>query len=327
VFELDLPILSVVREGTGSGTVTSAPAGIDCGTGCSAGFAVGTMVTLSATPATGSVFAGWSGAGCSGTDPCTVRVDEAVTVTATFEPARYDLDVVVTGDGSGRVTSSPTGIDCGADCTEAYDFGAGVTLTASPETGSTFAGWSGGGCSGVGPCTVTVTEATEVTAQFDPTQHPLTVTRSGDGSGRVTSSPAGVDCGADCTETYAYGTEVTLTAAPSAGSSFDGWSGGGCTGTGPCTVTVTAATEVTARFVAGLTCALATNVDFCTNGAVPEIDLGPGLSGSQCRSNCEAELPDIGVTRGCWVLATNGRCYCRSGEIGTGGSRPGGVCQ
>ncbi|WP_344304553.1 glycine-rich protein [Nocardioides bigeumensis] len=73
--------LTVSRVGAGS--VTSAPAGIDCGTRCTAMFDQNTDVTLTATPASGATFSGWSG-DCSGTGPCTMRLDEARAVTATF---------------------------------------------------------------------------------------------------------------------------------------------------------------------------------------------------------------------------------------------------
>ena len=65
----------------------------------------------------------------------------------------------------------------------------------------------------------------------------LTVTRAGTGTGGVSSSPAGIDCGADCSEIYDSGTVVTLTAAASAGSTFAGWSGA-CSGSGACVVTM-----------------------------------------------------------------------------------------
>ena len=58
----------------------------------------------------------------------------------------------------------------------------------------------------------------------------LTVSKSGTGAGTVSSTPAGIHCGADCTETLAFGTAVTLTADASTGSVFTGWSGGGCSG-------------------------------------------------------------------------------------------------
>jgi len=75
----------------------------------------------------------------------------------------------------------------------------------------------------------------------------LTVSKTGAGSGTVTSNPAGISCGATCSAAFAIGTMVTLTAAPAAGSTFSGWSGS-CTGTGACTVTMSAARAVTANF-------------------------------------------------------------------------------
>ncbi len=79
------------------------------------------------------------------------------------------------------------------------------------------------------------------------TTYALTVSKSGTGSGTVTSSPAGISCGADCAESYASGTTVTLTATAAAGSTFAGWSGA-CGGTGTCTATMSQARNVTATF-------------------------------------------------------------------------------
>jgi hypothetical protein len=75
--------LSVAKDGTGTGTVTSTPGGIACGSDCSEAFASGTSVTLAATADAGSSFSGWSGA-CTGSGPCTVAMDAAKSVTATF---------------------------------------------------------------------------------------------------------------------------------------------------------------------------------------------------------------------------------------------------
>ncbi len=240
--------LTVTRAGSGSGVVTSSPAGINCGATCSATYGWGALVTLTASPQVGSQFAGWSGA-CTGSAPtCTVSMTTSRSVTATFALASYPLTVTRTGAGSGVVVSSPAGINCGADCTESYGYGTTVTLTASPQVGSQFAGWSGA-CAGSAPtCTVTMTAAQTVAATFVPVQYQLTVMRGGAGSGVVVSSPAGINCGADCTEIYSYGTTVTLTVSPAAGSSFAGWSGA-CSGSGPtCFVTMTAASTVTANF-------------------------------------------------------------------------------
>jgi List-Bact-rpt repeat protein len=243
------PMLTVSKAGAGSGTVTSNPAGINCGSTCSAAYVTGTQVTLTATPAAGSTFTGWTvpGGGCPGTGTCVVTMNAATTVTAGFVVQSFALTVNRSGNGTGTVTSAPAGINCGATCSASYSFGTPVTLTATPAAGSTFTGWSGGGCSGIGTCAVTMNAATTVTASFTVPTFLLTVTRTGAGSGTVTSSPAGVTCGATCSAAFNINTVVTLTATPTAGSTFTSWSGA-CTGTGGCSVTMSAARAVTANF-------------------------------------------------------------------------------
>ena len=156
--------LSVTRSGTGSGAVTSTPAGIDCGATCSADFGSGALVTLTPAPAAGSVFAGWSGA-CSGVGACNVTMDAARSVNAAFNLQTFVLTVNRAGTGTGTVTSNVGAINCGAICSDTYIAGTVVMLTATPTTG-VFAGWSGGGCSGTGTCLVTLNAATTVTATF-----------------------------------------------------------------------------------------------------------------------------------------------------------------
>jgi len=235
--------LTVTRSGTGAGTVTGT--GIACGADCTEDYNVGTIVTLTATPAAGSVFAGWSGGGCSGTGTCPVTMNTATTVNATFTLDLFTLTVTPNGNGTGTVNSVPTGIDCGLDCTEAYDNGTVVTLFAAAAGNSTFTGWSGSGCSGTGTCVVTMSAARSVTATFTLRRFTLTVTKNG--SGTVTSVPSGINCGADCTEDYNAGTPVQLTAVPNAKQVFTGWSGA-CSGTGTCDVIMDANTTVTATF-------------------------------------------------------------------------------
>ncbi len=77
--------------------------------------------------------------------------------------------------------------------------------------------------------------------------HQLIVGKAGTGTGAVTSSPAGIDCGATCSATFPSGTVVTLTAVPDATSTFVAWTGD-CTGTGSCSVTMDADRSVSARF-------------------------------------------------------------------------------
>ena len=164
-----------------------------------------------------------------------------------IDQAVFTLTVTRAGAGSGTVASSPAGISCGGDCSENYEVGTVVTLTATPASNSLFAGWSGACTNATGTCQVTIDAAKSVTATFVQA-FTLTVSRQGTGSGTVTSNPAGINCGTDCTEVYASGTVVTLTASPSGGSVFAGWSGSGCSGTGTCQVTMSQARSVTATF-------------------------------------------------------------------------------
>jgi hypothetical protein len=117
--------LSVNKAGTGSGTVTSSPAGINCGSTCSASYDSGTVVTLTAGAAAGSTFGGWNGGGCSGTGVvCSVSVNAATTVTATFTRLQFTLTVSHAGLGLGQVSSSPAGINgCGGTCSATFDGG------------------------------------------------------------------------------------------------------------------------------------------------------------------------------------------------------------
>jgi PKD repeat protein len=395
--------LTVTRGGLGSGTVTSAPAGIACGADCTESYAVGTSVTLTASADSGSTFAGWSGE-CAAQSTCTVTMDAARTISATFnrapgtrarlfltpstvavpknrtfsldlmaesgpgsidavgayldfdvtllqvvdatgqanstisinpsagfdnvlgqsvrtsgaageiniavanlnsaplslsEPVRiatihfralsetsatnlafarttvrpsglslggaaldvdlgastvtigppfFTLTASTTGSGGGSVTSTPTGIACGDDCSEAYLPSTSVTLTATPDGTSTFTGWTGCPSASGASCTVPMSADTTVSAAFTRITHALTVSRTGSGSGGVTSAPSGIDCGEQCEASYVVGTEITLTASPGDGSRFGGWSGD-CSGTAACTVTMSAARAVTATFI------------------------------------------------------------------------------
>lgn len=98
----------VTKNGTGTGTVTSNPAGIDCGSSCNASFNQGTTVKLTATPDAGFVFTGWSGGGCTGTGTCVVNT--AATITATFDvPASGGGAVQGSSDGGGGCTVAQAG--------------------------------------------------------------------------------------------------------------------------------------------------------------------------------------------------------------------------
>ena len=202
--------LQVSKNGTGNGTVTSSPSGISCGTNCSRSFSGGTTVTLTAVPASGSVFGGWSGGGCAGTGACTVRISNNMTVSAIFSasdtpppPAgTFTLTVTkVQNGGTGNVTSSPPGIDCGATCTANFASGTSITLFASPTTGR-FANWTGGPCAGSTNPSCTFTPGVNTTATASFANQPLTFIESTLPDGNV-----GADYSVSINTTGGSGTE------------------------------------------------------------------------------------------------------------------------
>jgi len=241
-------LLSV--SASGGGRVVSVPAGIDCGAACTSRFAPTASVTLTATADTGRVFSGWGG-DCAGTAAtCTVSMQAARTVTASFNapPAQtFTLDVGVTG--SGTLRSQPAGIDCGATCSAAFPSGATVSLSATPATGQVLSGW-GGACTGAGTtCTVTMNQARSVSVVFaaaPPVLRTLSVSLTGDGS--VRSQPVGVDCGTACSASFGDGTSVVLTATPATGQRFSGWSGACAGAVATCTVAMSQDRSVGAAF-------------------------------------------------------------------------------
>lgn len=241
---------------SGHGVLSSTPAGIDCGTTCTANFPANEQVTLTAVADSGYRLDSWGGA-CAATpassNSCTLPMDAAQSVSVTFaETTTPNVTLSVSVAGPGLVIGD--GIECPNDCTTAYAQGDIITLTAVPDAGATFTGW-GGACA-VGSdtpiCILTMDQARNVTATFETTStgddQPLSVTVAGPGS--ITSVPAGILCGVDCDAEFPTGTRVTLTALPNLGATFNGW-GGDCVGTNAsCTLTLSQARFVEAEFSA-----------------------------------------------------------------------------
>jgi alpha-tubulin suppressor-like RCC1 family protein len=179
--------LTASFSGTGAGSVSSSPAGVACTLTCVVPIAAGTEVTLTATAAAGSVFTGWSGGGCTGTAPCTVPLMAPTTVVATFTLNTYAVTTSVSANGGGTITCTPNPVG----------YGTNASCTATPNSGFTFASWSGD-CTGAGACSLTNVMATKsVTANFNANQTianfsvppfyvvgaaPITLTATGGGS-------------------------------------------------------------------------------------------------------------------------------------------------
>jgi len=201
-------------------------------------YASGTEVTITANPASDYQFTRWEGAATGAANPATVTMNGHKSVTAVFTSTTtpYALTVAASPASGGSVAKSP-------DQTH-YAAGAVVTLTASPASGYQFTRWAGGVTGTANPTTVTVNANTSVTAVFTATtaQYALTVAASPTTGGSVAKSP-------DQTQ-YAAGTVVTLTASPASGYQFTRWEGGATGTANPTTVTMNAATSVTAVFTA-----------------------------------------------------------------------------
>ena len=177
----------------------------------------------------------------------------------------HSLRLTMAGNGSGRV-SSPSGVNCASSCVVSLMSGVRVTLTATPDSGSTFAGWSGGPCAGPGDCTLAISGDVSVTATFNTTGassgdrtasrtggQPETFTltvhtiRKARGDGTVTSTPPGIACGTTCAASYPSGAIVTLRATPASGA-FLGWGGARSAPGDTMSVVMNASTHVTASF-------------------------------------------------------------------------------
>jgi Divergent InlB B-repeat domain len=257
--------LSVVVQGDGYVTATTSGGSIYCtaagGSGCSLNVQANTTLTLTAIPASGNVrdFTDWL-RDCSAfsSTSCTLTMTSAKSVEANFAGGNttYVLSAQVTGTG----TVTGAGLNCtgsGSGCAVAQAAGASVTLTANAGSGATFTGW-GGACTGTGSCLVSMTQAKSVTATFASSRsggggavnQVLTLTVTGAGrvsaTGGLCSSTAGKHV--SCTQQYATGTKVALTAKPATGYVLAGWKDA-CTGKkSTCDVTMNAAVTVSATF-------------------------------------------------------------------------------
>ncbi|MBN8732762.1 MAG: hypothetical protein J0L64_19645 [Acidobacteria bacterium] len=232
---LNIPAqLPVTVTVSGDGQVSSSDGSIRCPGACSLSVLPHTTVMLTAKAGKG-VFSGWTGACVGSGATCTLVVDSAAPLTAVFVPAAK-LNLTVNGLGS---VTKPSGTS--------FAQGSSIDLLAAPAAGNSFLGWSGA-CSGNElVCSVTMNGDTAVTANFTggvvaPPPAPATfkLVAKTNGKGTVAVSPAG--------SSFPRGTVVTLTATPSAGSPWVGWTGA-CSGTArTCTVTVNGDTAVTANF-------------------------------------------------------------------------------
>jgi uncharacterized repeat protein (TIGR02543 family) len=190
----------------------------------------GDAVVLTATPSVGYSFTGWSGDATGTISPLTVTMNTNKNITANFTAiaGTYTLNVTAL---NGTVLKNPS--------LTAYNSGAAVVLTATPSVGYSFTGWSGDATGTISPITVTMNANKNITANFTAiaVTYILNVTAL---NGTVLKNPS--------LTAYNSGAAVVLTATPSVGYTFSGWSGDATGTISPLTVTMNANKNITANF-------------------------------------------------------------------------------
>ena len=229
--------LAILKSGTGTGTVTSNPAGINCGGTCSANFAENTNVTLTATPAAGSTFTGWSGgtgsaSGCTGTDDCTFNITADSRVTATFTLKQYSITTSADPVAGGSVSCNPNPVNHGSTSNCTITTNTGYTL-------HNVTGTCGGNLVGNTYTTNPITSNCTVEATFTLNQY--TVTPSAGAGGTIApNTPQTVNHGST--------TQFTVTPNPGYTASVGGTCGGTLVGNTYTTNPITSNCTVEATF-------------------------------------------------------------------------------
>lgn len=276
----------------GPGRVVADPISlINCSGLCDAFLQAGESINLESRLGGAACFVGWSGCSANGS-LCTVAMDRPRSGQDAVV-ASFGQEVSVTTRGAGTVTGLPSGA-CSGTCTDCIGQAGTLTLQAAPSNGAAFLRWEN--CPAVvGPnntqCQITVPNAAAVTAVFG---HEVCVVANGPGTvSRISTPPSlpGLDCGANCCETFEAGTSVTLRSAPDSASTqgFVGWSNcpSGQLGGADCMLTVN-------TNVAGLTATFAGLVRVQVAGGVGgRVSSNPGsISCTATGPNCqEAFVP------------------------------------
>lgn len=291
-------VINLIKSGTGSGTVTSNPAVINCGVNCFGSFAHNAFVYLTALADAGSLFAGWGGDVCNATSTpsvCTVGMSNDKTVVPVFEPSGTGLNTLIAqraGTGSGKVTDSALGsssfinINCGTDCSESYISGTSVIVYAYPNSDSTFVNWFGCNSVSGNACTATMSAVKNARATFGLKIYKLDVARTGTGNGTVLG--AGINCGPSgiiCSANLASGNGILLTASPDTNSKFESWSGCDYSAGNYCVVDMFSAKSVSANFSTAYAVSVTKNGGAASFGGVVS-----SPSGIDCGSFCFAKF-------------------------------------
>jgi uncharacterized repeat protein (TIGR02543 family) len=201
-----------------------------------------------------------------------------------------------------RISGNVGGVLCGAICKAAYNINTSIILTAKPDAGYVFTGWTGA-CTGTQTtCTVTMDSNKTVGATYGRL---LSYSKAGTGTGSVISTPDGINCTASCSAIFDDNTPVALVAYPDLNSIFTGWTGAKCSGTGECLLTMNAHKAVTATFTANYTL----SVSKAGNGTVTGTKIN---CGSTCSASYHSKSTTVTLTatpgKGSMFVGWGGAC-------------------
>ncbi|MDO8630507.1 MAG: hypothetical protein Q7R41_08435 [Phycisphaerales bacterium] len=243
------PVLALSMPAVG-GKITTDPPGtlVDPATSTTKrlSFDFGEVVVVTATPGDGYEFRGWAGdfpEDAQTTNPIILPMDASKNLGALIAPILRELSLSTVGGGSGTIDMAPTGVEIENALTARYTNGTNVTLTAAPDAGAVFRGWSGNVPPGEelsNPLTMMMDRERVISARFEPA---VSLDINVIGGGSVTVNP---DLPA-----YAAGMTLILTAVPDESFVFSNWSGDATASDNPLTLTLGGGTSIIATFVAG----------------------------------------------------------------------------
>jgi hypothetical protein len=248
----------------------------------------GAIVSVTAIPANGKKFTGWSGAATGKENPVKIPMGSNKTLTAHFTgAATYTLKTAVKGQGSIRPAPGP----------HKYAAGTVVSVKATPKNGATFTGWSGAASGKTNPLKIRMNANKVVTANFTgtgATTYTLKTAVTGNGSVRPAAG----------THTYAAGTIVSVRATPASGATFTGWSGAASGIANPVRIRMNANKTVTANFTGGGSVTYSLNIAVSGNGSTsPAAGAHTYAAGSTVSVTA---TPDSGATFTGWSGAASG---------------------
>ena len=259
-------LLSLIN-GPGGSSVSASPSN---SIGCASGkYNSGTAITLTATPASGHTFSGWTGTSSSFSNPWSYTMPASVASETANYGQCYALTLINTPGGASLLSSPSNSVGCSSGN---YMPSAVITLTATPSSGNVFIDWTGTYSTSSNPWTFSMPSSTASENANYAICYSLTLTDGAGGSSAVASPSNSVGCSSG---SYISGTAITLTATSSAGYGFSSWTGTSSSSSNPWSYSMPASTATeTANYAACYTLTLVDGTGGSSAVASPSNSVG-----------------------------------------------------